>query len=114
MAFSTVWFLCREGYKTFFDTLYQNNIPLFIFSAGIGDILEEIIRQMKVFHPNIHIVSNYMDFSEDVSHVLAGLLRRGGLPVALVPSACPGGLFALCWAFLSSSSFFLSLRQESC
>ncbi|XP_077827924.1 7-methylguanosine phosphate-specific 5'-nucleotidase isoform X5 [Macaca mulatta] len=54
-----------EGYKTFFNTLYHNNIPLFIFSAGIGDILEEIIRQMKVFHPNIHIVSNYMDFNED-------------------------------------------------
>uniref|UniRef100_A0A8C0NW38 5'-nucleotidase, cytosolic IIIB n=2 Tax=Canis lupus familiaris TaxID=9615 RepID=A0A8C0NW38_CANLF len=58
--------MLREGYKTFFNTLYQNNIPLFIFSAGIGDILEEIIRQMKVFHPNIHIVSNYMDFDEDV------------------------------------------------
>ncbi|XP_025296591.2 7-methylguanosine phosphate-specific 5'-nucleotidase [Canis lupus dingo] len=57
--------MLREGYKTFFNTLYQNNIPLFIFSAGIGDILEEIIRQMKVFHPNIHIVSNYMDFDED-------------------------------------------------
>ncbi|XP_008569294.1 PREDICTED: 7-methylguanosine phosphate-specific 5'-nucleotidase isoform X2 [Galeopterus variegatus] len=54
-----------EGYKTFFSTLYRNNIPLFIFSAGIGDILEEIIRQMKVFYPNIHIVSNYMDFNED-------------------------------------------------
>nr|XP_045744890.1 7-methylguanosine phosphate-specific 5'-nucleotidase isoform X6 [Mirounga angustirostris] len=60
--------MLREGYKTFFNTLYQNNIPLFIFSAGIGDILEEIIRQMKVFHPNIHIVSNYMDFDEDWLH----------------------------------------------
>uniref|UniRef100_A0A3Q2HSA6 5'-nucleotidase, cytosolic IIIB n=1 Tax=Equus caballus TaxID=9796 RepID=A0A3Q2HSA6_HORSE len=58
--------MLREGYKTFFNTLYQNNVPLFIFSAGIGDILEEIIQQMKVFHPNIHIVSNYMDFDEDV------------------------------------------------
>ncbi|KAG8512880.1 7-methylguanosine phosphate-specific 5'-nucleotidase, partial [Galemys pyrenaicus] len=57
--------MLREGYRTFFNTLHQNGIPLFIFSAGIGDILEEIIRQMKVFHPNIHIVSNYMDFDED-------------------------------------------------
>ncbi|XP_062967484.1 7-methylguanosine phosphate-specific 5'-nucleotidase isoform X3 [Cynocephalus volans] len=57
--------MLREGYKTFFNTLYHNNIPLFIFSAGIGDILEEIIRQMKVFYPNVHIVSNYMDFNED-------------------------------------------------
>ncbi|XP_021575205.1 7-methylguanosine phosphate-specific 5'-nucleotidase isoform X3 [Carlito syrichta] len=57
--------MLREGYKTFFNTLYHHNIPLFIFSAGIGDILEEIIRQMQVFHPNIHVVSNYMDFDED-------------------------------------------------
>ncbi|XP_007535544.1 7-methylguanosine phosphate-specific 5'-nucleotidase [Erinaceus europaeus] len=57
--------MLREGYKAFFNTLYQNNIPLFIFSAGVGDVLEEIIRQMKVFHSNIHIVSNYMDFDED-------------------------------------------------
>uniref|UniRef100_A0A8C6DSL9 5'-nucleotidase, cytosolic IIIB n=1 Tax=Moschus moschiferus TaxID=68415 RepID=A0A8C6DSL9_MOSMO len=58
--------MLRDGYKTFFNTLSQNNIPLFIFSAGIGDVLEEIIRQRKVFHPNIHIVSNYMEFDEDV------------------------------------------------
>ncbi|KAF6095914.1 5'-nucleotidase, cytosolic IIIB [Phyllostomus discolor] len=58
--------MLREGYKTFFNTLYQNDIPLCILSAGIGDVLEEIIRQMKVLHPNIHIVSNYMDFDEDV------------------------------------------------
>lgn len=57
----------RDGYKTFFNTLSQNSVPLFIFSAGVGDILEEIMRQRKVFHPNIHIVSNYMEFDEDVS-----------------------------------------------
>ncbi|XP_057573183.1 7-methylguanosine phosphate-specific 5'-nucleotidase isoform X2 [Hippopotamus amphibius kiboko] len=57
--------MLRDGYKTFFNTLSQNDIPLFIFSAGIGDILEEIIRQKKVFHPNIHVVSNYMEFDED-------------------------------------------------
>lgn len=69
----------RDGYKTFFNTLSQNNIPLFIFSAGIGDVLEEIIRQRKVFHPNIHIVSNYMEFDEDVSCISLGLeWKRGG------------------------------------
>ncbi|XP_053517313.1 7-methylguanosine phosphate-specific 5'-nucleotidase isoform X3 [Artibeus jamaicensis] len=57
--------MLREGYQTFFNTLHQNDIPLFIFSAGIGDVLEEIIRQMRVLHPNIHIVSNYMDFDEE-------------------------------------------------
>lgn len=69
--------LPREGYKTFFHTLYQDNIPLFIFSAGIGDILEEIIRQMNVLHPNVHIVSNYMDFDEEVSETPLCCLGSG-------------------------------------
>ncbi|XP_072502556.1 7-methylguanosine phosphate-specific 5'-nucleotidase isoform X2 [Notamacropus eugenii] len=56
--------MLREGFETFFNTLYRSNIPLLIFSAGIGDILEEMIRQMNVFHPNIRVVSNYMDFDE--------------------------------------------------
>ncbi|XP_069490604.1 7-methylguanosine phosphate-specific 5'-nucleotidase [Ambystoma mexicanum] len=56
--------MLREGYEVFFNGLHQSNIPLFIFSAGIGDILEEIIRQAGVFHDNVNVVSNYMDFDE--------------------------------------------------
>lgn len=52
----------REGYKVFFDHLAQHQVPLLIFSAGIGDVLEEVIRQNHVFHPNVNIISNYMDF----------------------------------------------------
>ncbi|XP_018412096.1 PREDICTED: 7-methylguanosine phosphate-specific 5'-nucleotidase [Nanorana parkeri] len=55
----------REGFEKFFDALYHNEIPLFIFSAGIGDVLEEIIRQAGVYHPNIKVVSNYMDFNDE-------------------------------------------------
>lgn len=52
----------REGYKLFFDHLAEHQVPLLIFSAGIGDVLEEVIRQKHVFHPNVNIISNYMDF----------------------------------------------------
>ncbi|XP_028673368.1 cytosolic 5'-nucleotidase 3 isoform X2 [Erpetoichthys calabaricus] len=55
----------REGYEMFFDKLHHHNIPVFIFSAGLGDILEEIIRQAGVYHPNIKVVSNFMDFDEN-------------------------------------------------
>ncbi|KAG7237116.1 hypothetical protein INR49_032789 [Caranx melampygus] len=34
-------------YKLFFDHLHEHSIPLLIFSAGIGDILEEVIRQAE-------------------------------------------------------------------
>lgn len=57
----------REGYQLFFDHLHEHSIPVLIFSAGIGDILEEVIHQAGVFHPNVKVFSNYMDFDEDVS-----------------------------------------------
>ncbi|XP_077171242.1 7-methylguanosine phosphate-specific 5'-nucleotidase isoform X2 [Paroedura picta] len=56
--------MLRDGVKVFFDQLYQSRVPLFIFSAGVGDVLEEIIRQAGMFHPNVHVVSNYMDFDD--------------------------------------------------
>ncbi|MED6244439.1 5'-nucleotidase, cytosolic III [Ataeniobius toweri] len=61
--------MLREGYELFFDRLHEQSIPLLIFSAGIGDILEEVIRQANVFHPNVKVISNYMDFDE------SGILR---------------------------------------
>ncbi|XP_068575082.1 cytosolic 5'-nucleotidase 3-like [Cebidichthys violaceus] len=61
--------MLREGYQLLFDHLYEHSIPLLIFSAGIGDILEEVIRQAGVFHPNVKVFSNYMDFDE------SGVLR---------------------------------------
>ncbi|KAM4623457.1 7-methylguanosine phosphate-specific 5'-nucleotidase-like [Polymixia lowei] len=54
--------MLREGYKVFFSCLAEQDVPLLIFSAGVGDILEEVIRQKQVFLPNVHIISNYMDF----------------------------------------------------
>lgn len=55
----------REGYSDFFNSLAKHQVPLLIFSAGIGDVLEEVIRQNHVFYPNVHIISNYMDFDHD-------------------------------------------------
>ncbi|XP_029491632.1 cytosolic 5'-nucleotidase 3-like [Oncorhynchus nerka] len=56
--------MLREGYQLFFDHLQEHSIPLLIFSAGLGDVLEEVIRQAGVFHPNVKVFSNYMDFDE--------------------------------------------------
>lgn len=61
----------RDGFQLFFDHLHKRDVPLLIFSAGVGDILEEVIRQAGVFHPNVKVFSNYMDFDESVSvHVV--------------------------------------------
>lgn len=56
----------REGYGSFFDMLNQNSVPLLIFSAGVGDTLEGVITEHGVFHPNVQIFSNYMDYDQHV------------------------------------------------
>ncbi|KAJ7313524.1 hypothetical protein JRQ81_004974 [Phrynocephalus forsythii] len=67
--------MLRDGFNIFFDQLHQNRVPLFIFSAGVGDVLEEIIHQAGVFHPNVKVVSNYMDFDD------TGVLRGFKAPL---------------------------------
>ncbi|XP_059686136.1 7-methylguanosine phosphate-specific 5'-nucleotidase [Gavia stellata] len=57
--------MLRDGFNELFDQLHKYNIPLFIFSAGVGDILEEVIRQANVFYSNVNVVSNYMDFDDN-------------------------------------------------
>ncbi|XP_064409216.1 cytosolic 5'-nucleotidase 3 isoform X2 [Latimeria chalumnae] len=57
--------MLREGYEVFFDKLREQDVPVFIFSAGIGDILEEVLRQAGIENSNIKVVSNFMDFDEN-------------------------------------------------
>ncbi|KAI4881627.1 hypothetical protein NFI96_016843 [Prochilodus magdalenae] len=57
--------MLRDGYQVFFNSLKQHSIPLLIFSAGLGDILEEVIKHNDVFHPNVRVFSNYMEFDEN-------------------------------------------------
>ncbi|KAG6929812.1 5'-nucleotidase, cytosolic IIIB [Chelydra serpentina] len=67
--------MLRDGVNAFFDQLHQHDIPLFIFSAGVGDVLEEVLRQAEVLHPNVTVVSNYMDFDDQ------GVLRQFKAPL---------------------------------
>lgn len=70
-------FCSRDGFNELFDQLHKYNVPLFIFSAGVGDILEEIIRQANVFYSNVNVVSNYMDFDDNVSVCIANVWGAG-------------------------------------
>lgn len=41
-------------------------MPLLIFSAGVGDILKEVLRQQNLLLPNMKIIANFMQFDEKV------------------------------------------------
>jgi len=49
----------RDGAVEFFSKVNKNNIPLLIFSAGLGDIISEFLKSKKAYSPNIHIISNF-------------------------------------------------------
>ncbi|KAH7536885.1 hypothetical protein FEM48_Zijuj03G0033500 [Ziziphus jujuba var. spinosa] len=63
VATSTIAF--REGVVELFEFLEKRDIPILIFSAGLADIIEEVLRQkLHRSFKNVKIVSNRMVFDE--------------------------------------------------
>ncbi|MFC1728228.1 hypothetical protein ACFLZ7_02040 [Nanoarchaeota archaeon] len=57
--------ILREGISEFLDLLNKHKIPLLIFSAGIGDIIEEHLRAEGKLYENIHIISNTFKYNKE-------------------------------------------------
>ena len=56
--------LLRKGSEDFFKMLHEKNIPLLIFSAGIGDIIEGFLESEGLLYGNMHIISNFFDYDK--------------------------------------------------
>lgn len=61
----------RDGTNWTLSALNKYEVPLLIFSAGIGDLLEEVIKQNQTLYDNTKIVSNYLKYNE--SGIVIGL-----------------------------------------
>lgn len=57
----------RDSSDWLFNELHKFGVPLLIFSAGVGDVVVEVVKQRAVLHNNIKVVSNFMDFDNQVS-----------------------------------------------
>lgn len=55
----------RENGEVFFKLLRENSIPLLILSAGIGDIIKSLLLTSENLTENVHIISNFFEFSPD-------------------------------------------------
>ncbi|XP_059448964.1 uncharacterized protein LOC132180133 [Corylus avellana] len=56
----------REGVVELFKFLEERDIPVLIFSAGLADIIEEVLRQkLHRSFKNVKVVSNQMVFDSD-------------------------------------------------
>lgn len=56
--------LIRDGARRFFKKAYDENIPVIILSAGIGNVIEEFLKQQGCYYSNINIISNFIEFDE--------------------------------------------------
>lgn len=52
----------RKHFNDFFDIIYAHNVPLIILSAGIEDIIEQLIKNQGRLTNNVHVVSNRLKF----------------------------------------------------
>ncbi|GMI38449.1 hypothetical protein TeGR_g3623 [Tetraparma gracilis] len=61
----------REGALELLAKLGDRSVPTCIFSAGLGDVITEILRHRSIVDPSIRVVSNKMFFDES-DNILVG------------------------------------------
>ncbi|XP_067942457.1 cytosolic 5'-nucleotidase 3-like [Watersipora subatra] len=55
----------REKLSAVLDKLHVNDIPMLVFSAGVGNVIEQMFLQRYSLYDNIHIIANWMDFNHE-------------------------------------------------
>ncbi|RHZ71884.1 hypothetical protein Glove_251g53 [Diversispora epigaea] len=56
----------RPGLDELIEKCKNQNVPFLVFSAGLGDVIEQVLAAKNLFHPNnMHIVSNQMGFNDE-------------------------------------------------
>jgi len=55
----------REGTSKLLEVLETKKIPLLIFSAGQGNVIENYLKLKNLMKPNIHIISNFYSFDDE-------------------------------------------------
>ncbi len=71
----------REGCSELMERLHAHDVPLLVFSAGLGNVIEEVLRQQAHIHDNVKIVSNMMSFNDQV-HCVVDQFRNSREPIA--------------------------------
>jgi len=62
----------RDDTDLLFNLLTSNQVPILVLSAGCGDLVNAIMTHYGVAHPDLNVVSNFLQF--DVDGKIVGLL----------------------------------------
>ena len=55
----------RDGAKELFEKSNKENIQIIILSAGIGNVIEQFLKNNKINLDNIYIIRNFIEFDKD-------------------------------------------------
>jgi len=55
----------RDNALAMFSKLNELNVPVLVFSAGLGDTVVAVLKHFKVYLPNVHVVSNFLRKDEN-------------------------------------------------
>lgn len=55
----------REGAKELLEQANKNDIPVIILSAGIGNVIEQFLKENKCYFENMYIISNFIEFDAE-------------------------------------------------
>lgn len=57
--------LLRASTVELFDLTNTHNVPVLVFSAGIGNVIDTVLQHQHIMHPNVHVIANHLFFNED-------------------------------------------------
>lgn len=55
----------RKGAKELLQLLYNENIPVIVLSAGIGNTIKQFLKDNNCLFDNMYIISNFIEFDEN-------------------------------------------------
>ncbi|KAK7861964.1 hypothetical protein R5R35_006331 [Gryllus longicercus] len=55
----------RNGTVNLLSHLNKADVPMLVFSAGLGDMVAAILRYHSALLPNVHIISNFLQYDGD-------------------------------------------------
>ncbi|XP_012232120.1 7-methylguanosine phosphate-specific 5'-nucleotidase [Linepithema humile] len=53
----------RDGTEEIFKKLHKAKVPIIVFSAGLGDMVEAILKCHNTFYDNVQIISNFLKYN---------------------------------------------------
>ncbi|EFN77399.1 7-methylguanosine phosphate-specific 5'-nucleotidase [Harpegnathos saltator] len=55
--------ILRDGTEEIFEKLHNVQVPIVIFSAGLGDMVEAILRYHNALYDNVKVISNFLKYN---------------------------------------------------